>query len=79
MMEDPAEDLFVCNTITKEGDFKLFIGWAPSASHHIEILCNILTTSRRPSFLSALKNETFSLLALSNLLAERCGFSKYFF
>lgn len=75
--EDPPEYPFIMKVSSSQGTFRLFEGLATNASSHIEYLCNIFDRADTPSGLIPQMRQTYSLLFLGDLIAERLGLEAY--
>jgi hypothetical protein len=77
LMEDPAEDVFVGNVITADGNFRVIEGLWESGSFYLQRFLDVLeTTPDEPSF-RILRQSTTAMLRLSDALCDRAGIVRY--
>ena len=76
-LEDPAEDVFITNVRTPEGNRRVFEGIWESNDYFAQIVIDILGDSRMPQECRALPVPVFALLALSDHVAQRVGLQRW--
>ena len=76
-LEDPAEDVFVTNVETAEGNLRVFEGTWESSAYSLQIVVDILADSNVPQEFRNLLIPVFALLKLSDCVAERIGLQRW--
>ena len=76
-IEDPAEDVFVTNVGTPEGNRRTFESVWESNDYFVQIVINVLGDSKAPRRWWTLLGPAFALLALSDCVAERVGLQRW--
>ena len=76
-LEDPAEDVFVTNVGTPEGNRRIFSGIWHSNDYFVQIVIDTLCDSKAPRECRTLLVPAFALLALSDCIAERVGLQRW--
>ena len=75
--EDPAEDVFVTNVGTPEGNRRVFEGVWESNDYFVQVVIDTLNNSKVPRECRTLLVPAFALLALSDCVAERLGLRRW--
>lgn len=75
--EDPAEDVFVTNVGTSEGNRRVFEGTWESSDYFVQVVIDILRNSTVPRECRTLLVPVFALLTLSDCVAERVGLQRW--
>lgn len=76
MMEDPVEDVFISNIFSGIGNTMIFEGIWESNDHSLQHALNALRPPYFGEVATSLIQECFSLLRLSNGVAERCELAR---
>ena len=76
-LEDPAEDVFVTNVGTPQGNRRIFEGVWESNDYFVQVVIDILSNSKAPREGRALLAPALALLALSDCVAERVGLHRW--
>ena len=76
-LEDPAEDVFVINVGTPEGNRRIFNGIWHSNDYFVQVVIDTLYDSKVPRECRTLLVPAFALLALSDCVAERVGLQRW--
>ena len=76
-LEDPAEDVFVTNVGTPEGNRRVFEGIWESNDYFVQIIIDILGDPKVPRECRTLLVPAFALLVLSDCVAERVGLQRW--
>lgn len=76
-LEDPAEDVFVTNVGTPEGNRRVLEGTWVSSDYFVQIVIDILDNSKVPRECRTLLVPVFALLTLSDCVAERVGLQRW--
>lgn len=77
MLEDPAEDVFVTNIYTPEGNFRVFEGIWESNDYFLQVVLDTLMSSEMPEQCRDLLRPTFALLRLSDYVAARLDLNRW--
>ncbi len=75
--EDPAEDVFVTNVVTDEGNFRLLEGIWESAGFLLQRVLKLTETLPVQEPFSKLRASVHALLKLSDAVCERAGLHRY--
>jgi hypothetical protein len=76
-VEDPAEDVFVTLVVTPRGDFRVLEGTWESAGFFLQRVVNVVERMPREGGYKELRESIYALLALSDLVCERAGLTRY--
>ncbi len=76
-LEDPAEDVFVTNVGTPEGNRRVFEGTWELSDYFVQIVIDILGNSKVPRECRTLLVPVFALLTLSDCVAQRVGLRRW--
>ena len=76
-LEDPAEDVFITNIETPEGNRRVFEGIWDSTDYFVQIVLQILSNRKAPNEWSDLLVQVFALLAISDCVAERISLQRW--
>jgi hypothetical protein len=76
-VEDPAEDVFVTLIVTPRGDFRVLEGTWESAGFFLQRIVNVVERMPREGGYEELRESIYALLALSDLVCERAGLTRY--
>jgi hypothetical protein len=76
-LEDPAEDVFVTNVETPEGNRRVFEGIWESSDYSVQVVLETLDNRRTPPGCRELLVPAFALLRLSDCVAERVGLQRW--
>jgi hypothetical protein len=76
-LEDPAEDVFVTNIETPEGNRRVFEGIWESSDYSVQVVLETLDNRRAPPECRELLVPAFALLRLSDCVAERAGLQRW--
>jgi hypothetical protein len=76
-MEDPPEDIFTSNVITREGNSRIFDGTWESSAFYLQNVLDVVDTLPDNSDSSLLNRQIMALLRLSDEIAERRGLARY--
>lgn len=77
MWEDPVEDVFVTNVDTPEGNRRVFEGIWESNDYFLQTVLDTLTSRKAPQEFHELLRPAFSLLRLSDCVAERLSLERW--
>jgi hypothetical protein len=77
MLEDPAEDVFVSNIETPEGNFRIFEGLWESSDYYLQVTIDTLLSRHAPAECRDLLIPVLALLRLSDTVAERLKLSRW--
>ena len=69
--EDPAEDVFVGNVITPEGNRRIFQGTWEANDYYVEVIIDVLRSEELPMECRRLLEPVLALLRISEKIAER--------
>ncbi|HYE37631.1 hypothetical protein [Methylocaldum sp.] len=75
-MEDPAEDMFVVNVLTKDGDFRVLTGLWEAADSATTLIVETLTTLGGPTQ-KAWLHPSLALLRLSDAMLKRAELTRW--
>ena len=76
-LEDPAEDVFITNVETSEGNRRVFEGLWESSDYFLQVVLDTLGNVKAPQECSNLLEPVFALLRLSDAIAERLGLQRF--
>ena len=76
--EDPAEDVFVSNVETPDGNRRLFEGSWSSNDYSVQIVIELLSNPNAPQDCRDLLEPVFALLKLSDEVAQRAGLQRWY-
>ena len=76
-LEDPAEDVFITNICTPEGNRRMFGSIWEANDYSVQIVIDILGNPKAPRECRTLLVPVFALLALSDCIAERVGLQRW--
>ena len=76
-LEDPAEDVFVTNVETPQGNRRVFEGIWESNDYFVQIVIDVLDKPKVPQECRTLLIPALALLALSDSVAERVGLQRW--
>ncbi len=76
VLEDPAEDVFVTNVITRVGDFRVFPATWEQAAFATTLLVEAVSTAPDPTVLESLET-VLPLLRLSDVVVARSGLNRW--
>jgi len=76
-MEDPSEDVFVSNVITRQGNRRLLQGLWNNPDSAVQDVVDILESVPRSAGLQRLCEEVDAILALGELTAGRAGLQRF--
>jgi hypothetical protein len=76
-VEDPAEDVFVSNIATPRGNFRVLDGVWEGAGFYTQRIVATAEGMPAGSGYDELRESIYALLALSDLLCERAGLTRY--
>ena len=78
LLEDPVEDVFVGNVAMQHGNFRIFMGNWQHNDHYLQTIVDCLDHLRLPeSTRLTLSQATIALLKLSDEIAERLNFTRW--
>lgn len=75
--EDPAEDVFVSNIETPHGNRRLFQGIWQSPDYYLQASTTLVASATAPRECQELLKPASALLRVSDLVAERLGYSRW--
>ena len=78
MQEDPAEDVFVTNVRTPQGNCRVFQSIWPASDYCVQIIIDVLHSGQVPEEFRKLLESGYALLELSDLVAERSGLPRWY-
>lgn len=70
-LEDPLEDVFVSNVVTKEGNARIFMGLWENSGFFLQRILNIVETFPQKGPFPILKKQVYSLVRISEEIARR--------
>ena len=76
-LEDPAENIFITNIETPEGNRRVFEGIWESNDYFLQVVIETLNKHRVPQKCRDLLIPAFALLKLSDCVAERVGLQRW--
>ena len=76
-MEDPVEDVFITNVITKDGNIRIFEGVWESSDFYLQRVLNIVTTLPESQDTNQLKRQVRAVLLLSEQIACRLHLERF--
>lgn len=78
ILEDPAENVFISNIETQEGNFRIFEGVRNSNSYSLQVILDIIYENKLiPD--NKILASAISLLRLSNEIANRLNINRWYF
>ena len=77
MAEDPAEDVFITNVSTPNGNWRLFEGIWHSSGYFTQTVLDIIYHHRAIPEYQRMLDPLFALLALSECVADRVGLQRW--
>jgi hypothetical protein len=77
ILEDPAEDVFISNIGTPEGNRRIFEGTWESNDYFLQVVLDTLSGPMVPHECQTLLLSAFALLKLSDCVAERLGLHRW--
>lgn len=77
LYEDPAEDVFVTSIETPRGNFRVLEGIWESAGFFLQRVVNVVEGMPRRDDFDEIRESTYSLLRLSDLVCERAQLARY--
>ena len=75
--EDPAEDVFVANVITPEGNRRILQGVWEANDYYAEVIIDVLLSQELPKECSRLLEPVLALLRISEKIAERLNLRRW--
>ena len=75
--EDPAEDVFVTNIETRQGNRRIFRGLWEANDYFLQVILDILDGDNVPSEWHSLLPSALALLKLSDCVANRVGLDRW--
>ena len=75
--EDPAEDVFVGNAITPEGNRRIFQGTLEANDYYVEAIIDVLLSDELPMECRRLLEPVLALLRISEKIAERLNLRRW--
>ena len=75
--EDPAEDVFVGNVLTPEGNRRVFLGMWEANDYYIEAIIDVLLSDELPTGCRRLLEPVLALLRISEKVAERLSLRRW--
>jgi hypothetical protein len=76
-LEDPAEDLFISNVTTKEGNIRVFDGLWEGNDFYLQRILNVVSTLPDTDATQILQRHIRAMLRLSEAIAERRGLPRF--
>lgn len=76
-MEDPVEDVFITNVITKDGNIRIFEGVWESSDFYLQRVLNVVETLPEKQDTNQLKHQVRALLLLSEQIAGRLQLERF--
>ncbi len=76
-LEDPAEDVFIVNLETSEGNRRLFRGIWEAPDYFLQVAMDTLAKGRAPQQCKGLLHSAYAILRLSEAVAERLGLERW--
>ena len=76
-LEDPAEDVFVTNIETLDGNRRIFESIWNSNDYYAQTVIDVLTNPETPQECRNLLEPAFALLKLSDFVAEKVGLQRW--
>lgn len=77
MMEDPAEDVFISNIQTTEGNRRIFEGLWESSDYYLQTVMDTLASPQAPQECRDLLTPALALLRLSDTVADRLRLNRW--
>jgi hypothetical protein len=77
MLEDPAEDVFVTNVQTSEGNRRVFEGLWESSDYYLQVALDTLSSPQAPPECRDLLTPALALLRVSEVVADRLGLDRW--
>ena len=78
-LEDPAENVFISNISSIEGNFRIFEGLWSSNNYSLQVLLDVLHENENCQEIKNLIKPSYALLKLSDQIAERINLFRWHF
>jgi len=76
-LEDPAEDVFIVNLETPEGNRRLFRGIWEAPDYFLQVAMDTLSKGRAPQQCKDVLHSAYALLRISEAVVERLGLERW--